>query len=299
VPRLLFHHLDVFTAQPLGGNPLAVFAEPENLTTEQMQALAHELNLSETIFITQREPEHLRYHARIFTPLREVPFAGHPVLGAAWLLLRDAHPATTQLTLALKAGDVAVYADRNLDPTLVYFTPPPVNLETTLLDYDLLAELFGVRPDEFAVDAAPVQLVSSGLRFLIAPLRHRGALERVRINLDALSRLAANHECDLLAAFCREGYAEGSQLATRVFAPLHGVPEDPATGSAASCLAAYLRHHGLIHDCAGKWLKLDQGYSIRRPSVIWLRADLDHASQRVNVQIGGQVAPLAWGAFEL
>lgn len=299
MPRLLYHHLDVFSAQPLGGNPLAVFTEPGPLSVVQMQALAQELNLSETIFLTRRDPDLLRYEARIFTPLREVPFAGHPVLGAAWLLLRDAHPATTQLTLTLKAGDVEVYAYRGDDRLLVYFTPPPVNLETTLLDLDLLAGLYGVKPGDFAVDASPVQLVSAGLRFLIAPLRHRGALERVRINLDALAQLATRYECDLLAAFCREGYVEGSQLALRVFAPLHGVPEDPATGAAASCLAAYLRYHGLITDCVGRWLKLDQGYSIRRPSLIWLRADLDKASQRINVQIGGQVAPLGWGAFEL
>ena len=299
MPSLLFHHLDVFTAQPLGGNPLAVFTDPEALTDAQMQALARELNLSETVFLTKRESEQLRFHARIFTPLREVPFAGHPVLGTAWLLFRDAHPATDKITLALNAGDVPVRIDRNQAPTLVYFDPPPVNFETTLIDYNMVAALYGVLVHDLAVDASPVQIVSAGLRFLIAPLRHRGALERARPNLDLLHKLAAEQDCDLLATFCREGYAEGSQFAMRMFAPFHGVPEDPATGSAASCLAAYLRYHGLIHDCGERWLKLDQGYSIHRPSTIWLRANLDAASQRVDVQIGGQVVPLAWGTVEL
>jgi trans-2,3-dihydro-3-hydroxyanthranilate isomerase len=299
VPRLLFYHLDVFTSQPLEGNPLAVFTETAGITAEQMQSLARELNLSETIFITQREPERLRFHARIFTPLREMAFTGHPVLGAAWLLLRDVHPAATQLTLALQVGDVQLTVDRSIEPHLVYFTPPPVNLETALTDFEFLARLYGVRPEDFAYDAAPAQLASVGPRFLIAPLRHRGALERCRIDLDALAYLAASYDCDLPVAFCREGYAGGSQFALRVFAPRHGITEDPATGAAASCLAAYLRHHRLIQDCGDKWLKLDQGYSIRRPSLLWLRANLDRASQRIDVQIGGQVAPLAWGAVEL
>ena len=297
--KIVFHQLDVFTDRALGGNPLAIFPSPELLTDSQMQGLARETNLSETTFITARDPENQRYSVRIFTPDREVPFAGHPTIGTAWLLFQNAHAATAELTLELKAGDVPVRIDRSYERPLVHFTPPPVNMETAVTNTSLLCQLFGLKEDDFELDAAPAQLVSAGLRFLIVPVRHRGALERIETSVPAIKELARVYDCDLLTAFIREGYAEGSQFATRVFAPLHGVPEDPATGSSASCLAAYLRHHRLIKDCGEKWLKLDQGYSVRRPGVLWLRANMDPQTQRVEVGIGGQVVPVAVGTFEI
>ena len=128
------------------------------------------------------------------------------------------------------------------------------------------------------------------------PVRSREALERVSIDLAALHQLADRHGCDLVTAFSMDAYQRGSMASTRVFAPLHGVPEDPATGSSASCLAWYLRRHGLIPDCGEDWLRLDQGYSCARPSLIHLRASQDGAG-RIQVQVGGQVVPAAKGMF--
>jgi trans-2,3-dihydro-3-hydroxyanthranilate isomerase len=162
----------------------------------------------------------------------------------------------------------------------------------------LLARLYGLKPDELDLERAPAQIVTFGISFLIAPVKSREIMERVQVDIPALHELHTRYGCDLLTAFCLDAYQRGSMASTRVFAPLHGVAEDPATGSSASCLAWYLRSHGLIPDCGADWLKLDQGYSVVRPSLIQLRANLQ-ADGAIEVSIGGHVVPVARGEYVL
>lgn len=298
MPSYPYVQLDVFTDQPLNGNPLAVFTAPGDLSVAQMQALARETNLSETTFITARNVQQQRFRVRIFTPQREMPFAGHPTLGTAWQLFQTDALESAALVLELNVGDVPVHIEREHSPHLVYFTPPPVVLEEEFSDMARLAVLYGLAPDDFELHSAPAQFVRAGERFLIAPVVSRSALERAEPNLAALRQLEQQHGCALLTLYSHEGYASGSEFATRMFAPLHGVPEDPATGSSASCLTAYLRQHGQIADCGEQWLRLDQGYSIGRPSLIFIRANMDGGG-RIDVQIGGHVIPIAQGSYEL
>ena len=296
-----FVQLDVFTTRRFGGNALAVFPQAANLDDATMQAVARETNLSETTFVTGGDPAARRFDVRIFTPLREVPFAGHPTVGTAWLLFQTAAAGADELTLALRAGDVTVRREGGAGAELVWFTPPPIEFGAVFDDADRLAELYGVAPAAFDLDASPAQFVSAGpgMAFLITPFADRAALEQCEANVAALRRLEQDHGCALLTAFCRGGYAQGSAFSTRMFAPLHGVPEDPATGSSASALTGYLRHHGLIGDCGDEWLCLDQGYSIARPSLIRLRANLDAATGDITVNIGGHVVHAASGIYEI
>jgi trans-2,3-dihydro-3-hydroxyanthranilate isomerase len=260
-----------------------------------MQALARETNLSETTFITSRDDNAHVYGVRIFTPYREVPFAGHPTIGTAWVLFKSLPPEMTQLTLDLAAGKVPVWIDRE-PREFVYFTPPPTEPVGEIADELRLARLYGLGEDDLATHRSPAQIVEAGIRFLITPVKDRAALELIEPDIPALRELQQSHRCDLLTAFCREGYHVDSVAATRVFAPLHGVPEDPATGSSASCLAYYLRRHGLIGDSGQDWLQLDQGYSCGRPSALYLRANRNPEGD-IAVNIGGQVVQVARGEF--
>jgi trans-2,3-dihydro-3-hydroxyanthranilate isomerase len=295
---LPIHQLDVFTDRALGGNPLAVFPEPSGIDGATMQALARETNLSETTFITARDRERHVYTVRIFTPLREIPFAGHPTIGTAWLLFQECGADVDSITLDLGVGMVTVRIDRSASPPLVYFAAPTVTPDKVVDDLGLLGRLYGLKLEDFALAQSPAQIITYGISFLITPVVSREALEHITVGIPALHELATAYGCDLLTAFSMEAYQRGSMAATRVFAPLHGVPEDPATGSSASCLAYYLRHHGLIPDCGEEWLKLDQGYSCARPSLLHLRANMAEGGA-IEVNIGGSVVPVARGEYSI
>jgi len=295
---LEFQQVDVFTDRPLGGNALAVFPQAKGLKTQRMQALARETNLSETTFITARDHERRIYTVRIFTPFREVVFAGHPTIGTASLLFAELPDDKPRITLNLQVGHVPVEIDRSGRLPLIYFTPPLVTPGEVVADPDLLARLYGLKADELDLERSPAQIVTFGISFLITPLKSRESLERVRVDLAALGHLNKHYGCDLLTVFCLDAYQRGSMASTRVFAPLHGVAEDPATGSSAGCLAWYLRSNGLIPNCGENWLKLDQGYSVARPSLIQLRAN-QQADGAIEVSIGGHVVPAARGEYVL
>lgn len=294
---LAFQQIDVFTDRALGGNALAVFPDAKGLKKELMQALARETNLSETTFITARDTERRIYTVRIFTPLREVAFAGHPTIGTAALLFAELADDNPRITLKLQVGHVPVDIDRGGKRPLIYFTPPLVAPGAVVDDVELLARLYGLRPDQLDLSRSPAQIVTFGISFLITPVKDRETMERVQVDIPALRELYRSYGCDLLTVYCFEGYQRGSLASTRVFAPLHGVSEDPATGSSASCLAWYLRNYGLIPDCGDNWLKLDQGYSVARPSLIQLRAN-QQSNGAIEVSIGGHVVPVARGEYE-
>jgi trans-2,3-dihydro-3-hydroxyanthranilate isomerase len=163
-------------------------------------------------------------------------------------------------------------------------------------DTALLCRLYGVTPGDLALDLAPAQQINVGLRYLQVPLRSRAALERCWPDVALLEQMDGERGFNQLACFCREAYTPDAFCAVRMFAPLHGVYEDPATGSNAACLAAYLRAHGLVGDTGTGWLKLDQGYSIQRPSAIYIRATA-LADGGVDIRVGGQCVEVMQGTL--
>jgi trans-2,3-dihydro-3-hydroxyanthranilate isomerase len=295
MPSLAYRVLDVFTAQPLAGNPLGLFPDAGGLDGPAMQAIARELNLSETVFITGSGGL-ASYTARIFTPVQEMPFAGHPSIGCAWHLFRTSAAGQPRLELHLAGGTVQAEYDASFDPPLVAIEPPRVTLGAVLDEPALAARLYGVAIDDLALDLAPAQTISVGLRYLQVPLRSRAVLERARPDVALLEQMDRERGFNQLACFTRETYTPNAFAAVRMFAPLHGVYEDPATGSNAACLAAYLHAHGLISYGSTAWVKLDQGYSLHRPSALFIRA-AGQPGSTPTIRVGGQCVEVMQGTL--
>ena len=295
-----FYQLDVFTQEPFAGNPLAVFPEAEGLTGEEMQKIAREMNLSETVFALPSEAALRRL--RIFTPFQELPLAGHPVVGTWNLLARLGvvqPPATdgwTEIKHELKLGVLPVEIEfRNEQPFQVVMTQGTfeagaiVTNERTLHS---LANALGLEIGDLAIKAElPAQVVSTGIKALAVPVASLEALSRCRINSSLLSEIYLNYQAIGCYAFTFETVEETSKVHARFFAPDDGINEDPATGSAASSLSGYLVYHGAID---AKKFTIEQGDFMKRKSRIF--AEVAGEPGRIEkVKIGGNAVVVAKG----
>jgi trans-2,3-dihydro-3-hydroxyanthranilate isomerase len=285
-----FYILDVFTDQKYSGNQLAVFRDAAAIPPEEMQQIAREINFSETTFILSDKPREGGYDVRIFTPKEEVPFAGHPTLGTAFLI-RDAllKGKAKKVTLNLKVGQIPVtfYSDesgemKQKEPTF-----------GEKHDRGILAEVLGL--DIAEIDARyPIQEVSTGLPFFIVPLSSLNALKKAKVNLEKYYRLIAQTESKGILVYTPEGHNPGDDLSVRVFVDYFGVPEDPATGSANGCLAGYLAEHCVLGS-GDVDVIVGQGHEIGRPSRLRLRAK--RLVGGIEVFVGGQAVIVARGGF--
>jgi trans-2,3-dihydro-3-hydroxyanthranilate isomerase len=273
---------DVFTDTPLAGNQLAVFTDARELPEEELQRLAREINFSETVFVYAPEAGgHARI--RIFTPAAEIPFAGHPTLGTAFVLAAPLQLGEIQLETSV--GIVPVKLDRDERGGIVFgrMEQPIPDVEP----YPDTASLFnalGVERSEL-----PVELYDNGLRHVYVALLSEEAVAALRPDLGRLGDLPA-----VLGINCFAG--SGTRWKTRMFAPGGGVPEDPATGSAAGPLAVHLARHGRI--ALGDDIEISQGTEIGRPSTLYARVD-GSAEKIDRVEVGGSAVVVARGEFRL
>ncbi len=286
-----FQIVDVFARQKYAGNQLGVVTDAGDLDKATMQAIAAEIDYSETTFVTG-DPEDGAWPVRIFTPTAEVPFAGHPTLGTAAVIrsaLATGEPDT--VTLDLQVGEIPVEVrERNGRETLWMHQKEPTFGET--LDPDSAAGVLGL--DEAQIDDShPVQAVSTGLPTILVPLTGREALEAIDLDRAAYNDLVAGREEKLIHAFCAEPREPDNDIAARMFAPHYGVPEDPATGSANGCLAGYLSRHSYL-GTASVDARVEQGYVMGRPSLLHLQATPTDAGG-IDVEVGGSVVPVARG----
>lgn len=286
-----FYILDVFAEDKYAGNPLAVVTNGQGLSSKRMQQVAREFNFSETTFILSGRQDNGGYDVRIFTPGEEVPFAGHPTVGTAWLirnLLTLDRPGTIRLNL--KVGQIPVTFDA--DTEIAWMTTQSPALGETLPPA-LLEEVVGV--DHNDLDTRfPVQVVSTGLPAVLVPLKTLRAVQGARIKIDPLRELIKTHDVGkAVLVFCPETLSADNQVHVRVFAPLVGVPEDPATGSANSCLAGYLLRHRYFGEGPVD-VKVEQGYEMGRPSKVHLRAR-QKIQGPIEIQVGGKVQLVAKG----
>jgi trans-2,3-dihydro-3-hydroxyanthranilate isomerase len=305
VKEYRFVQVDVFTDRPFGGNPLAVFPEAEGLTGEEMQCLAREMNLSETTFVLTPQESGADFKVRIFTPAKELPFAGHPVVGTHWVLAHLGRVALreplTQVRFELGVGvlpaDLHV-GDGQVERVVMTQDRPAF---LTILDAAQVAELaegLGLLPEAITEIGLPVQVVSTGVPQMMVSVRSLAevqALDAGQLNVPALGRVcrAAGTECMLVFAF--ETERPESTVHVRMFAPLLGVPEDPATGSANGALGAYLVHHRAVPITEPTtFLVSEQGAEMGRPSTLYV--EVDSAAQEIDaVRVGGRVVPVAEG----
>lgn len=286
------HLVDVFAVQRYTGNPLAVVVGEAPLPVETMQALAAEMNFSETTFVAPVPEDDGGYHVRIFTPAREIAFAGHPILGTAAVLRRlVGADASASLRLNLAVGRVDVTFEASAAGTEVaWFRAPPATLGAEC-PRDEMAAALGISPSDIA-PATPVQQVSAGTAAMIVPLRGLDALRRSRLDLGAYAGLAAKGHPPLVYLFCPETRHPGHDYAARFFFEAHGVREDPATGNGAAFLGAYLLEHRL-QPGSGFSVRIEQGHEVRRPSLVMLRGRVVDGAREVSV--GGTVIPTARG----
>lgn len=289
-----FYIVDVFAVEKYTGNQLAVFTEAEGLSEDYMQRIAKEINYSETTFITSKDIRNGGYDVRIFTPKKELPFAGHPTLGTAYIIQREIiQEAVKNVNLNLKVGQIPVSWENTaaVGEVLWMRQNPPTFHQT--LDASALAPVLGLDEDELD-SRFPIQEVSTGIPFIIVPLKTHASLKRIKINKDKYFELVENTESKEILVFCPQTYASENNLSVRVFAEYLGVPEDPATGSANGCLAGYLVKYSYFGE---KFIdvRVEQGYEIGRPSLLLLKAREN--GENIEVSVGGKVVMVAKGEF--
>lgn len=269
--------VDVFAEQKLSGNQLAVLQEAATLTTAQMQAIARETNFSETTFVLSHQQG--MADVRIFTPVQELPFAGHPTLGTAWQLTGG----QGRIVLNLAAGPVPVeFVDG-----LGWMTPPPVTFNGEL-DVDNAAALIGLSPAQIARQL-PVEMAEVGPEFVLIPVQDLNALRQVQLQAEVRQTLLDQGvPARSVFVFSAEAYDNSAHYAARMFFDASGIREDPATGSANTAFAAYLfKHLG-----AQGVVIVDQGVEMQRASRLYLQVE-------PQIKVGGRVQPVFQGTIHL
>lgn len=296
---------DVFTDRQFGGNQLAVVLDARGLTSEEMLAITREFNYSESTFVLPAERGGA-CRVRIFTPGGEVPFAGHPTVGTAHVLValgRVPHVGGEDtVVLEENVGDVPVrvrHAAGAAEPSFAQLSVAQLPEERSAPDIATLARVLSLAPDDFVGgDWAPVT-ASCGLPFVIAPLRTRGAVSRARVNLDAWERAFAPDAWsrEIMVVAMEPDSTSGADARARVFVPGLSVPEDPATGSANAALAGFLANRTQRLDGTLRWL-VDQGVEMGRPSRLELEAD-KQGGTITAVRVGGSAVIVSRGTMAI
>jgi trans-2,3-dihydro-3-hydroxyanthranilate isomerase len=289
-----FYIVDVFAQTRLAGNQLAVFRDCAKLSTKEMQAIASEMHFSETTFITSEAPPDGGYDVRIFTPNYELPFAGHPTLGTAYIIQSKIirKPVKTVI-LNYKVGQIPVTFSYKGDSPDVMWMRQKLPTFGKTFDRGRISKILGLEVSDLD-PKFPVELVSTGVPFIMVPLASLKAIRGVRIDQTALAKLFEETRTTLIFAFARETYSKKNQLNSRGLGTPETIPEDPATGSANGCLAAYLVKHRYF----GKPnidVKVEQGYEINRRSLLMLRAR--ETPKGIEINVGGRVQSVASGEF--
>ena len=297
--RYGFYTADVFTNQIFGGNPLAVFPDAEDLTTDDMQRIANEFNLSETVFVLPPEDDQHTKRLRIFTPFNELPFAGHPTVGTAVVLastgaIECSSPETSvifeegvgpiPITIRTAPGQ-ATYAQFSVAQLPVFGPPAPPP--------EVVAAAVSLTVEDLDLHTTPIQTASCGVPFMYVPVRHLAGVERARVNQTALDQLPKNEWTSHLYVYTRETVTPEADVHARMFAPAMGVAEDPATGSAASSLAGVLAMTATPSSGTLHW-RIEQGFEMKRPSLIDVEADLQDGVIHA-VRVGGEAVLISQG----
>jgi trans-2,3-dihydro-3-hydroxyanthranilate isomerase len=299
--RHRFCYLDVFTNRAFGGNPLAVFPDATGLSPQAMQALAREINFSESTFILPKEREDTDIRMRIFTPKEEMPMAGHPTVGSTFALahLGIIPAGRASWTFGLNIGPTPVDIDwEGGRARFVWMNQRCPEFGGIVTDFETAGQAIGVDADRIRRTGLPVQEVSCGVPFIFFPLATRADVDACRADGEVFNEMCRKAGVDNHGAFVfsTEPGEDGATVYSRMFAPRLGVFEDPATGSASGPLGSYLVRHGVVTpDRAGKILSL-QGAKMGRPSWIHI-AIATSGADITGVRVGGEAILTAQGEF--
>lgn len=301
MPTITYHRVNVFTTRPFGGNPLAVFPDAEGLPLDIMQSLAREMNLSESTFVQRARAIGANVRVRIFTVAEELPMAGHPTLGTHFVLARlgryELNEPVTRVFQEIGAGilpvDLMVRAGQV--HKVVMTQSEPVFYEP-IHEPGPLPEALGIPESDFATPDLPIQMVSTGLKQVIVPLRSLKALRRVVPRMDLVRQAAELFGSKMFYLFTRETIDPMSTTHSRLIMPDH-TGEDPASGSASGCLGAYLVRHKLVPVDPIIRITNEQGHEVGRPSQIEI--EIENAYDGISsVKVGGPVIYLGQGTID-
>jgi len=290
--NLTFYILDVFAEEKYAGNQLAVVREAARLSDGAMQKITKEMNYSETTFILSDDQRNGGYDVRIFTPEEEVPFAGHPTLGTAYVIQQAIIKEPTEtIILNLKVGQIPVtFNYKGKDKDILWMKQKEPTF-AQIIEPEPISEVLGI--DKCDIDERfPIQEVSTGLFFMIVPLKTLDAVKRAKVARDKYFKLIEDTQAKMFLIFCPETYERDRDLNVRVFCDYYGIPEDPATGSGNGCLAGYLVKHRYFGSDEID-IRVEQGYEIGRPSLLYLRAE--DKEGKIDVSVGGKVIMVARG----
>lgn len=305
--RLLkFHQADVFTDEPFGGNPVAVLPDAQGLADEELQKIAREMNLSETVFVVPPTDPKASAKVRIFTPTQEIPFAGHPILGTFYILgklkrLPLQEPITSlfyECNIGVFPIELRVHKGQIL--RVVMTQPKPEFLgKVDSPDGALeIAKALGMDKRAIADAKFPIEVVSTGLPVIIVPVRTLTAVRSIVPNPTAITELCRRHGANGIMVFTTVTVDEFSTVHTRMFASPIGILEDPATGSASGALGAYLVQNGVVEVAITTEIIAEQGYEMDRPSRIIIQVESDDDMIQ-EVRVGGEVVMVIEGTITL
>jgi trans-2,3-dihydro-3-hydroxyanthranilate isomerase len=287
-----FYQVDVFTDHIFGGNPLAVFPQSQCLQEEYLQKIAREMNLSETTFVYPSSMEEADFDVRIFTPTQELPFAGHPTLGTAYILREKGYitPNHRPIRLNFKVGVITVWQENGKN----FMLHPPAKTLHTLDRSEKIAQSLGLNVS-LLDEMAPIQVVSTGLPALIVPVKTLQAMQDIVVNPSILQEVLQPLGVDMIYPFCRETLNDKNTVHARAFAPMLGITEDPATGSVAGAMGAYWSN---LNDERVINMLIEQGFEMGRPSLISVEINKE-VGETTKIRVGGETQPVFTGSLQL
>jgi trans-2,3-dihydro-3-hydroxyanthranilate isomerase len=299
--KLQFHLVDVFTESAFGGNQLAVFTDGRGIAVETMQQIAKELNLSETTFVLPADSPANHYRMRIFTPATELPMAGHPTIGTAYVLAHEKMIDTvgnrSTIRLEEKVGVITVVLElSDGTPKLITMQQPQPTYGAVWQNEQAIAEMLSLQLEDLDADY-PIEAVSCGVPFLFVPLKNLRAIEKVNLRQDMWERTLRDFEAPHVFAFTRETVTPEGTVHSRMFAPAMGISEDPATGAASGPLGCYLVKHKIITENPA-FIVSEQGFEMGRPSLIHITIE-SMGSEITRVGVGGHCVYMGAGFLEV
>lgn len=294
-----YHTCDVFTNRRFGGNQLAVFPDATTIPEEHLQSIAREFNFSETTFVyPPDDPRHTK-RVRIFTPGNELPFAGHPTIGTAITLAATGAVKTSgrETKIVLEEGVGPVPVTIRIDdgtPSFAQLTAAkPPEFSDNVPHTGILAKMLTLSRNDLDDARFPIQFVSVGFPFLFVAVKDRAILRKISVNVQVMKELHLKE----IFVFTADAEQSDFHFRARMFAPLIGIPEDPATGSAAASFSGYLAAKDPRHDGTLQW-NIEQGFEMGRPSHLYIEAD-KKAGEITSIRVGGNAVMMTNGYLEI
>ena len=294
-----FVQADVFSDSPFGGNPVVVILDAHDMRDAEMLAIARGLSFAETGFIVPPSVDGADVRLRFFTPATEVPFSGHLMLGAAYVLMTQPGGPLEfrpRVLVQTELGILPVDAEiQGSDVRRVTVTENPPGFGDSVEDPLPLAEALRLDPAHITVTGLTPQVVTTTLPTLVVPVASRDDVSGIALNRSALAIACVEVGADVTAVYTLDTLRPENTVFVRVFAPLLGIDEDPASGSANAALAAYLVRYGIVPDAPTMRITAEQGYAVGRPSLILI--DVSREGESLQVRVGGRVARAAEGVI--